>query len=107
MSSASGVTDLVDDRIYPMVGPLDSKYPLITYERISGAPANALTGTPGRARVVIEVNAFALSASGALTLGEAARAAVTGLMLDSDLMYDPEFEVYRYRQEFSYHHALS
>jgi hypothetical protein len=36
LSGEAGITNLVDQRIYPMILPQDTDYPALTYMRISG-----------------------------------------------------------------------
>lgn len=48
LSAYSGLTDLVGDRIYPIILPQAVVYPAVTNEKISGVPLNTMADSTSR-----------------------------------------------------------
>ena len=69
---------LVSGRIYPEMMPQDTKYPAITYQRISTVRTQFLTGVDDFTRVRIQVDCWDDSYSGVKSLASAVKSALDG-----------------------------
>lgn len=114
LSANAGVSALVASRIYPEILPQPPTYPALTYRRMSFESVEVLDGTAaGLDHPRIEVNSWATTYAGALTLNAAVRTAlrrVTDLTQDPDIldailenefdMYEDDVKVYRRVAEY-------
>lgn len=78
LKDAAGVSALAGTRIYPILAPQDSAYPLITYQRISGARWRTFDGPSGKAQPRFQLDVWATSYAGANALAKAVRDALDG-----------------------------
>ena len=75
LSSASAVTDIVANRIYPLRVPDKTTFPCITYQTISNVPYNSKSGfTSYQSRV--QVNVFENDYNNAFILSDAIKTAL-------------------------------
>ena len=75
LSSASAVTDIVANRIYPLRVPDKTAFPCITYQTISNVPYNSKSGfTSYQSRV--QVNVFENDYNNAFILSDAIKTAL-------------------------------
>lgn len=58
LRAVSGVTDLVEARIYPQVLPQDPVLPALTYNRVGGEPMHAMTNDVWE-EPVIQIDSYA------------------------------------------------
>lgn len=103
----AGLVDLVEDRIFPIVIPQGTPLPCVTYQRLSGIPANTLSGHSGLEKIDLEIDAWARNYFEAKDVAKAVRAAMptdgpwaAHLVQDMDL-YISEVEYYRVLMRFS------
>lgn len=60
LSNASGVTNIVSTRIYPMRLPLNTVYPAVTFQLVSDIPVNQKTGRATYFNARVQVNCYAV-----------------------------------------------
>lgn len=68
------------DRVFPVIAPQNTAYPLLCYRRLSVTAPASLSGTINRPVVSIEVKVYARSYAGALDAAEAVRKALNGFV---------------------------
>ena len=90
------VTDLVGQRIYPIIAPQTGELPCIAYRKIEGGHEHLVTGSAGHARPTFTLTVWALDPDTVDDIAEALRLVlqganatwgayqVTGLTLDGD-----------------------
>ena len=78
LSTDSAVKALVGTRIYPLAAPQDAAMPNIAYQRISGVPAIAHTGTSHMERVRIQMTCMAATYAGVKALAAAVKTSLHG-----------------------------
>jgi len=64
------------DRVFPVIAPQNTPYPLLCYRRLSSTAVAALGGTAGCPVVTIEVKVYARSYASSLDAAEAVRKAL-------------------------------
>lgn len=97
LKSASSVTGIVSNRIYPVLIPQGATLPAITYQRVSGWHEHTLQGYTGMENPQIQVDCWSNSYSTAKGLGLAVRDAVFAstrfssvLVSEDDIFYESE-----------------
>jgi len=68
----------ITTRIFPVMIPQDSAYPLITYQRISGLRDTVMEGPSGFAHPRMQIDSYAKTYAGAKELAGAVRQALYG-----------------------------
>ena len=63
-------------RVFPVIAPQNTPYPLVCYRRLSASPVTSLSGNVGRPVVTIETKIYAHSYAEALDAAEAVRKAL-------------------------------
>jgi hypothetical protein len=107
LSTATSVTALVVDRIYPLLMPQDPTLPAVTYQRISDNPINSLSGHGGLDNPRIQIDCWATSYSGVKTLSNAvikamdSSTAYKSLRMSDQDLYEDGTEIYRVSMDFS------
>lgn len=99
---------LVGDRVFALIIPEGTYLPCVTFQRISGAPANSLGGHSGLEEIDLQVDVWARTYAEAKAVAKAvrdavpARGAVFGahLIQDSDT-YESETNYYRITMEYT------
>ena len=69
---------IVGNRIYPLKIPQNPIYPLITYQRISGAKMQSLKGSTGKAHPRYQIDIWAKKYDDAVSIAHAATVALDG-----------------------------
>jgi hypothetical protein len=107
LSTSTGLTALVSDRIYPIMMPQDPTLPAITYQRISNSPVNTIGGFASLDNPHIQFDCWATSYSSVKALGDKLRKTIAAAttfnalqMSDQDL-YEADTEIYRVSMDFS------
>jgi hypothetical protein len=67
-------------RVFPVIAPQNTPYPLVCYRRLSASPVASLSGNVGRPVVTIETKIYARSYAAALDAAEAVRKALDKFM---------------------------
>jgi len=80
LTGDSAVTALVGTRIYPMEGPKDAAYPLITYMQVSSGDnsSRGLTGAQKHFRTLQQIDIYGRTALEAQAIASAVRASLDG-----------------------------
>jgi hypothetical protein len=78
LSNASGVTDIVGQRIKPIAEHQAQALPYITYQTLIGTPAEDSQGSAGGTGAVIQINAYAATYESARDIIEQVRLAAQG-----------------------------
>lgn len=99
---------LVGDRVFALIIPDGTYLPCVTFQRISGTPANTLGGRSGLEEIEMQVDVWARTYAEAKAVAKAvrdavpARGAVFGahLIQDSDT-YESETNYYRITMEYT------
>ncbi|MES2126652.1 MAG: DUF3168 domain-containing protein [Pseudomonadota bacterium] len=76
LSAASGLTDLVADRIYPDVMPDSPTYPAVTYQKIGGSSDRGAVSNPGLVMATFQVSSWAKSRPAAAKIARKIRSAI-------------------------------
>lgn len=66
------------NRVFPVIAPQNTPYPLLCYRRLSSQAPAALSGTVDRPIVTLEVKIYDRTYAGALDAAKAARKALNG-----------------------------
>lgn len=74
--SCKPLTDIVDNRIFALHIPQGTRLPCVTYQRISGRPANTLTGFSGLESIDVQIDCWSQDYSQAKNIAKAVRAAM-------------------------------
>ena len=102
--SGSPSTD-ANARIYPDVAPQGAALPFIVYSRISTQPQNSLTRHALLDLVTMQVDCYASTKAGAMTLARQARLLLQGelsaRMQSEQDDYEPDTKVYRHTMDFT------
>ena len=99
---STALTAIVGNKVFPMVMPQGTLLPAVSFQKISGVPANCLYGPTGLEEITVQIDAWAMSLSVVKNMAKAIRAVMptTGvtwgarLTMDEDL-FDAEAKVYR------------
>lgn len=78
LKDAPAIIALVADRIFPLLAPQDVDVPFLVYQRVSGVRWRSLSGPSGMAQPRMQVDAYAMTYSGAKTLATAVRQTLDG-----------------------------
>lgn len=100
------ISELVADRIYPLIIHEGKTVPAITYTQPSGQPLNSLDGyTSGKRRIDLQIDCWSLSFTTLARLADAVRdrmgmaaANFTPLVTQYPLLEDYEADTKRYRR---------
>ena len=97
LSGASGVTNLVSTRIYPLMAPDSAAVPYITYQVIAGNAHDILIGAAMSERKLVQINCVSNSYSNAKAIATAVKAAFVnvGYCAPDRDDYFPQTENYR------------
>jgi hypothetical protein len=87
---------LVGTNIFPIIIPQGTAFPCISYQRISGMPANTLSGHSGLEEIDLQIDVWAKTYTEAKAIAKAVRAAMPAsgtpfsarLRMDEDLPGD-------------------
>ena len=87
---------LVGTKIFPLIVPQGTAFPCISYQRISGMPANTLSGHSGLEEIDLQIDVWAKTYTEAKAIAKAVRAAMPAkgtpfsahLRMDEDLPGD-------------------
>jgi hypothetical protein len=102
----SDVTDLVGDRIFPVVVRSDTDLPAVTYQRTFGERTYSMAGSAGWARVNIAVAGWAREYAQARSIADVVRQTLDayagsdaddiqiGRVTDGPDAYDPDLDVF-------------
>jgi len=77
----SATNALVGGRVYPEFMPQDTKYPAITYQRISTVRTQYLTAVDDFTQVRVQVDCWDDSYSGVKSLASAVKSAIDGVLI--------------------------
>ena len=102
------LSSLVGEKIFALLIPADTLLPCVTFQRISGIPANTLDGHSGLERISLQVDAWGRNYAEAKTVAKAVRAAMppkgeafgAHLIKDADY-YENDTNYYRISMEFA------
>ena len=94
------------DRVYPIIAPEGSQLPRLTYTRVSTTPVNSLQGHAGLDQATFQIDCWARTNLGCVTLARQVREAMKGQPFKATptSQYDgmePEPKVYRHTVEFA------
>ena len=83
---------LVGTRIFPLIVPQGTDFPCISYQRISGMPANTLSGHSGLEEIDLQIDVWAKTYAEAKEIAKAVRAAMpaTGTPFSAHLRTDED-----------------
>ena len=103
-----GLSALVGEKIFALLIPEGTMLPCVTFQRISGTPANTLDGHSGLERISLQVDAWGRNYAEAKTVAKAVRAAMppkgetfgAHLVKDADF-YENETNYYRISMEYA------
>ena len=114
LTLGSDLAALVGTKIYALTIPTGQELPCVTYQRLSGIPANTLEGHSGLEHITMQVDAWGRNYAEAKSVAKAVRLAlatqqsdlasggVFGARLDSDSdYYEDETNYYRISMEYS------
>ena len=79
LTDATGVTDLVDDRVWPLRVPDGTALPAIRYQVIVETHGRTMLGSSGYVRATVQIDAVALSYAEAADLAEQVRLNLDGV----------------------------
>ena len=99
LSSASGVTAIVSDRIYRTQAKQDTARPYIVWSVVSATPENTLADRPEIDESRIQVDCYSESQSQARALSDAAQYAIEGVanvVMGPLEFYEPDTMLYRF-----------
>lgn len=104
-SGSTAITAIVGSRIYPIIAPPESEYPMITYSRVAAWRSDHLGGRGNLERVTIEVSGWAATYREAKELGayiDEAMAASTMTCTRASMMeeYIPDAAIFRVAQDY-------
>ena len=96
LKANTALTALVGTKIFPLIVPQGTALPCISYQRISGMPANTLSGHSGLEEIDLQIDVWAKTYAEAKTIAKAVRAAMPAsgtpfsahLRMDEDLPGD-------------------
>ena len=104
----TALSSLTAVRLYPDVGPEDVVLPYMTYQQVGGDPVNFLSGNPSKRNGRFQVNAWARTRAGAMTLIRAAedlmRSTTTlnaTTLGGAQCLFEPDTKLYGAIQDFS------
>jgi hypothetical protein len=105
LAGNAAVAAIVGTRIYPLMLPEGTPLPAVTYHRISGVPANSLTGHSGLEAVTVQVDGWARGFAEAKNLAASIRLAMAGApfvnILDEDRdLYAPDMNTFRVSADY-------
>ncbi len=72
----TGVANIVDRKVFPLIIPQGTKLPCVTVQRIAGMPANTLSGASGLEEIDLEIDAWGRTYSQVKDLAIAIRGAM-------------------------------
>jgi hypothetical protein len=78
LTSDSNSSAVFATRVFPVIAPTGTTYPLLCYRRLSSQAPAALSGTVDRPIVTLEVKIYDRSYAGALDAAKAVRKALNG-----------------------------
>jgi hypothetical protein len=105
LTQGSPQTD-AGDRVYAILAPENSQLPRLTYTRVSTTPFNSLGGHAGVDQVTIQIDCWARTNLGCVTLARQVRKAMEGQPFkatptsQNDGM-ETESKIYRHTVEFN------
>jgi hypothetical protein len=118
LTGFTGLTNLVSNRIYPVVLPENPTYPAVTYQRISAVRASAMSTDTGLVQTRVQVSIWSTLYSEAKSVKEQVRAAlqrwrgtVLGLVIEDTFienetdLYQPEIPVYHLPVDATVHYV--
>ena len=74
---------LVENRVYPDIGPSTPVLPYITHQQVGGDPVNFIEGgQPSKANARMQVNVWAATRAEASALAQAVETALRGVAAD-------------------------
>jgi Protein of unknown function (DUF3168) len=76
LTSHAATQPVFGDRVFPLIAPQNTQYPLLCYRRVSAQVPAALSGTVHRPVITIEIKVFDRSYVGALDAASKVRAAM-------------------------------
>jgi hypothetical protein len=76
LTTLASVSDLVGNRVFPLIAPTGTAFPLVVYQRTAVARERSLTGNVGTPVVTLQVTTYATSYTTAKQTARAIRLAV-------------------------------
>lgn len=100
--SSTALTTIVGQKVFDTIMPQGTLLPAVTFQKLSGSPANCLYGPTGLENIEVQIDAWAMQKAQVKEMAKAIRAIMpaTGAMwgarltMDED-MFDEEAKVYR------------
>lgn len=93
LKSNTALTALVGtNKIFPLIVPQGTAFPCISYQRISGMPANTLSGHSGLEEIDLQIDVWAKTYAESKAIAKAVRAAMpaTGTPFSAHLRMDED-----------------
>lgn len=108
LKNDAGLSVLVDGRVFALKMPPGTLLPCVTFQRISGMPANTLAGHSGLEEIDLQIDVWARRYDEAKTVAKAVRAAIppcgaifgAHLIVDQDI-YEEGTNYYRVNMEYT------
>ena len=107
LKSSEDLKKIVNDRIYCLYIPQGAKLPCVSFQRISGRPANVLTGFSGLEQIEYQIDCWGRSLNDAKSIAKAVRAVIPssgpwGAHLKQDMdLYDGDSKYFRVLMEYT------
>jgi hypothetical protein len=111
----AALTDLVNGRVWPLVAPMGTGLPFITFQQVGGATASSFCGETARPNARMQINVWSRTALETTTIMLAAETALTSHIASSPnpplrgvalgafvAEYDETTSFYGARQDFSF-----
>jgi hypothetical protein len=106
---------LVEGRVWPVIAPIGTKVPFITFQQVGGTPANSFCGNGAKLNARMQINVWSRTAIETTTIALAAEAALTSHVASSPVgplrgvslgaftsEYDETTSYFGARQDFSF-----
>lgn len=119
LSTFSGLTSLVDTRIYPATAPQETGKPYVVYQQISGDHVESHQGSSGLSMPRYQLDSYAETYNEAKAVGKQIRLAIHGynstspvagtiihaILAESDRDgFDDKTSLYRFSSDYFIHH---
>lgn len=89
----TGIAAIVGNKVFALVIPEGTVLPCLSFQRLSGQPANTLSGHSGLEAITVQIDAWGRTYSETKELAKAVRAAMPaqGAVWGAHLMEDQDF----------------
>ena len=93
LEAGEDLASLVGEKIFALLIPEGTLLPCVTFQRISGIPANTLDGHSGLERISVQIDAWGRNYAEAKSVAKAVRAAMPakGAVFGAHLLKDADY----------------